>query len=106
MSIKEKKLKRPKNVGEIRRILQQSSVATSNNEETKVFSPHQSYANPGNDDEETQLIESTVSQSAKGILKFQEIVSEVSFCEIMTHVFIFTALTGLFYRCFFAIRIT
>ena len=98
------RLKRPKNVGEIRCILQQSSVATSNNEETKVFSPHQSYANPGNDDEETQLIESTVSQSAKGILKFQEIVSEVSFCEIMTHVFIFTALTGLFYRCFFENR--
>lgn len=47
------RLKRPKNVGEIRRILQQSSVATSNNEETKVFSPYQSYANPVNDDEET-----------------------------------------------------
>lgn len=47
------RLKRPKNVGEIRCILQQSSVATSNNEETKVFSPHQSYVNPVNDDEET-----------------------------------------------------
>lgn len=47
------RLKRPKNVGEIRRILQQSSVATSNNEETKAFSPHQSYANPVNNDEET-----------------------------------------------------
>lgn len=47
------RLKRPKNVGEIRRILQQSSVATSNNEKTKAFSPHQSYANPVNDDEET-----------------------------------------------------
>ena len=47
------RLKRPKNVGEIRCILQQSSVATSNNEETKVFSPHQSYANPVNDEEET-----------------------------------------------------
>lgn len=47
------RLKRPKNVGEIRRILQQSSIATSNNEETKAFSPYQSYANPGNDDEET-----------------------------------------------------
>ena len=95
------RLKRPKNVGEIRRILQQSSAAISNNEETKAFSPHQSYANPGNDDEETQLIESTVSQSAKGILKFQEIVSEVSFCEIITHVLIFTALIGLFYKCVF-----
>lgn len=95
------RLKRPKNVGEIRRILQQSSVATSNNEETKVFSPHQSYANSVSEGEETQLIESTVSQSAKGILKFQEIVSEVSFCEIITHVLIFTALIGLFYRCFF-----
>ena len=47
------RLKRPKNVGEIRRILQQPSVATSNNEETKAFSPYQSYANPVNDDEET-----------------------------------------------------
>ena len=47
------RLKRPKNVGEIRRFLQQSSVATSNNEETKAFSPHQSYANPVNDEEET-----------------------------------------------------
>ena len=95
------RLKRPKNVGEIRRISQQSSVATSNNEETKAFSPYQSYANPVSEGEETQLIESTVSQSAKGILKFQEIVSEVSFCEIMIHVLIFTALIGLFYRCFF-----
>ena len=46
------RLKRPKNVGEIRRILQQPSVATSNNEETKAFSPYQSYVNPVNDDEE------------------------------------------------------
>lgn len=51
--MQENRLKRPKNVGEIRCILQQSSVATSNNEETKVFSPHQSYANPVSDDEET-----------------------------------------------------
>ena len=99
--MQEKRLKRPKNVGEIRRILQQSSVATSNNEETKVFSPHQSYANSVSEGEETQLIESTVSQSAKGILKFKEIVSEVSFCEIITHVLIFTALIGLFYKCVF-----
>lgn len=49
----ENRLKRPKNVGEIRCILQQSSVATSNNEETKAFSPYQSYANPDNNDEET-----------------------------------------------------
>lgn len=47
------RLKRPKNVGEIRRILQQPSVATSNNEETKAFSPYQSYVNPDNNDEET-----------------------------------------------------
>ncbi|MGE9978475.1 serine/threonine protein kinase [Prevotella sp. SGI.167] len=47
------RLKRPKNVGEIRRILQQPSVATSNNEGTKAFSPYQSYVNPVNDDEET-----------------------------------------------------
>lgn len=99
--MQEKRVKRPKNVGEIRRILQQSSVATSNNEETKVFSPHQSYANSVSEGEETQLIESAVSQSAKGILKFQEIVSEVSFCEIITHVLIFTALIGLFYKCVF-----
>lgn len=99
--MQEKRLKRPKNVGEIRRILQQSSVATSNNEETKVFSPHQSYANSVSEGEETQLIESAVSQSAKGILKFQEIVSEVSFCEIIIHVLIFTALIGLFYKCVF-----
>ena len=47
------RLKRPKNVGEIRRVLQQSSGATSNSEETKVYSSYQSYANPVNDDEET-----------------------------------------------------
>lgn len=47
------RLKRPKNVGEIRCILQQSSIATSNNEETKAFSPYQFYANPVNNDEET-----------------------------------------------------
>ena len=47
------RLKRPKNVGEIRRILQQPSVATSNNEGTKAFSPYQSYVNPVYDDEET-----------------------------------------------------
>lgn len=47
------RLKRPKNVGEIRRILQQPSVSTSNNEETKVFSPHHSYANSVDDEEET-----------------------------------------------------
>ena len=49
------RLKRPKNVGEIRCISQQSSIATSNNEETKAFSPYQSYANPVSDDEETVL---------------------------------------------------
>ena len=53
------RLKRPKNVGEIRRILQQSSIVTSNNEETKAFSPHQSYANPVNDDEETVWVGKT-----------------------------------------------
>lgn len=47
------RLKRPKNVGEIRRILQQSSAATPNSGDTKAFSPHQSYANPVNDNEET-----------------------------------------------------
>lgn len=47
------RLKRPKNVGEIRRISQQASVATSNCEDTKAFSPHQSYANPISDNEET-----------------------------------------------------
>ena len=47
------RLKRPKNVGEIRRISQKASAVTSNNEETKAFSPHQSYANPVSDDEET-----------------------------------------------------
>ena len=47
------RLKRPKNVGEIRRILQQSSAATSNNEETKAFSPHHSYVNSVDDEEET-----------------------------------------------------
>lgn len=47
------RLKRPKNVGEIKRILQQPYAATSNEEETKAFSPHKSCANPVNDDEET-----------------------------------------------------
>ena len=51
--MQENRLKRPKNVGEIKRILQQASVATSDNEETKAFSPYQSYANPVNNDEET-----------------------------------------------------
>lgn len=51
--MQENRLKRPKNVGEIRCFLQQSSIATSNNEETKAFSPYQSYANPVNNDEET-----------------------------------------------------
>lgn len=51
--MQENRLKRPKNVGEIRCILQQSSIATSNNEETKAFCPYQSYANPVNNDEET-----------------------------------------------------
>lgn len=46
------RLKRPKNVGEIRGFLHQSS-ATSNNEETKAYAPYQSYANPASDDEET-----------------------------------------------------
>lgn len=65
------RLKRPKNVGEIRRILQQPSVSTSNNEETKVFSPHLSYANPGNDDEETvwadkaEKVETDVNEQEK-----------------------------------------
>ena len=47
------RLKRPKNVGEIRRISQQASAATPNSEETKAFSPHQSYANPVSNEEET-----------------------------------------------------
>lgn len=47
------RLKRPKNVGEIRRISQQASAVTSNNEETKAFSPHHSYANSVDDEEET-----------------------------------------------------
>ncbi len=51
--MQENRLKRPKNVGEIRCISQQSSIETSNNEETKTFSPYQSYANPVNNDEET-----------------------------------------------------
>ena len=53
------RLKRPKNVGEIKRILQQASAVTSNNEETKAFSPHQSYANPVSDDEETVWADKT-----------------------------------------------
>ena len=47
------RLKRPKNVGEISRFSQQASAATSNIEDTKAFSPYQSYANPVNDNEET-----------------------------------------------------
>lgn len=59
------RLKRPKNVGEIKRILQQSSIATSNNEETKAFSPYQSYANPVNNEE-------TVWASKHGDAKVEE----------------------------------
>lgn len=47
------RLKRPKNVGEISRILQQASVATSDNEETKAYSSAQVHDNPVSDDEET-----------------------------------------------------
>lgn len=47
------RLKRPKNVGEIRGFLQQTSSVISNNEETKAYSPYQSYANT--DNEETVL---------------------------------------------------
>ena len=53
------RLKRPKNVGEIRRILQQSSAATSNIEDTKAFSPHQSYVNSSSVDEKTVLANTT-----------------------------------------------
>lgn len=60
------RLKRPKNVGEIRRISQQSSAATSNNEETKAFSPYQSYANPVNDDEETVWAGKTETAETNG----------------------------------------
>ena len=89
------RLKRPKNVGEIRRILQQPFVATSNNEETKAFSPHQSYANPVNDDEEETVcvvsIETTkiddniqgVSNSAKTdshVLRYLLIVGGLFVC--------------------------
>lgn len=51
------RLKRPKSVGEIRSFLHQlSATPTSNNEETKAYSPYQSYANPVSDDEETVLV--------------------------------------------------
>ena len=50
------RLKRPKNVGEVRGFLQQfSAVLTSNNEETKVYSQYQSSANSVSDDEKTVL---------------------------------------------------
>ena len=50
------RLKRPKNVGEIRGFLHQPSAApTSNNEETKAYWPYQSSANPASEDEETVL---------------------------------------------------
>lgn len=53
LMMQENRLKRPKNDGEIRRFSQQASAATSNIEDTKAFSPYQSYANPVNDNEET-----------------------------------------------------
>ena len=47
------RLKRPKNVGDIRNFLKQLS---SNNEETKAYSPYQSYANLAGDEEETVCV--------------------------------------------------
>ena len=47
------RLRRSKNVGEIRGFLKQSSSQTYSNEDTKAYSPDQSYANPVSDDEET-----------------------------------------------------
>ena len=50
------RLKRPKNVGEIRGFLHQPSAApTSNNEKTKAYWSYQSSANPASEDEETVL---------------------------------------------------
>ena len=64
--MQENRLKRPKNVGEIRRISQQSTAATSNSEDTKAFSPLQSYANPVNDDEETVWAGKTETAETNG----------------------------------------
>lgn len=47
------RLKRPKNVGEIKKLLQQLFVATSNNEKTKESSSTQAQANLVSDEEET-----------------------------------------------------
>lgn len=47
------RLKRPKNVGEIKKLLQQLFAATSNNEETKVSSSTQAQANLVSNEEET-----------------------------------------------------
>ena len=50
------RLKRPKNVGEIREFLKQSSSSALNDEETKAYSPYQSYASSVSDDEKTMLV--------------------------------------------------
>lgn len=54
------RLKRPKNVGEIRNLLKQFLSVSSNNEETKGYSPYQSYADSNN--EET-LLADTVNKN-------------------------------------------
>ena len=51
--MQENRLKRPKDVGEIKKLLQQLFAATSNNEETKVSSSTQAQANLVSNEEET-----------------------------------------------------
>ena len=51
--MQEKRLKRPKDVGKIKKLLQQLFAATSNNEETKVSSSTQAQANLVSNEEET-----------------------------------------------------
>lgn len=47
------RLKRPQSVRDIRNFLKLSSSVSSNNEETKAYSPYQTSTNPVSDDEET-----------------------------------------------------
>ena len=73
------RLKRPKNVGEIRGFLRQSS-STSNNEETKAYSSYRASTNPVGGDEETVWVDKTeqVEENNQGTSRIEENKNEAS----------------------------
>lgn len=75
------RLRRPKGVGEIRNFFQHSFAATSKDEETKAYSPYQSYANSVNKDEETiqvSKVENTkIADNIQGVSNSEKTNSRV-----------------------------